>query len=119
MGTHIILPMYEYLHILGDRSGTFVYEILVLQYLIVPQEDVMPNNSEVARLLESIRLSYESASLALHGTAMAAKHEFISRKMENMQQTHVELQALVGEQEAARLVAETLDATNDGKPAQA
>ena len=69
----------------------------------------MQGNSEVARLLESIRLSYESAYLALHGTAMAGKHEFITKKMENMQHDHAKLQTIVGEQEAGNLVAETLD----------
>ena len=69
----------------------------------------MQNNSEVARLLESIRLSYESANLALHGPAMVGKHEIITKKMENMQHNHEELQQIVGEQEANRLVADTLN----------
>ncbi|MEO6891321.1 MAG: hypothetical protein ABI324_20235 [Ktedonobacteraceae bacterium] len=69
----------------------------------------MENQSEVVRLLESIRLSYESASLALHGPAMVGKHEFISRRMENMQESHVQLQALVGPDEAIQLIARTLE----------
>ncbi len=73
----------------------------------------MQGNSEVARLLESIRLSYESAYLALHGPAIVAKHEFISKKMENIQEDHAELQTIVGAPEAIRLVAETLDAIGD------
>jgi hypothetical protein len=79
----------------------------------------MQNNSEVARLLESIRLSYESASLALHGPAMVAKHEFISRKLENMQRDHAQLQTIVGDQEAITLVAQTLDAAQDAEKPQA
>lgn len=43
--------------------------------------------SEVARLLENIRLSYESAYLALHGTAIVAKHEYISCVMSFIMQT--------------------------------
>lgn len=69
----------------------------------------MEGNSEVARLLESIRLSYESAYLAMHGTAIVSKHEFITKKMENMQEAHAELQTIVGEQEAIKLVVETLE----------
>ena len=65
--------------------------------------------SEVARLREAIRLEYEAAYLALHGTAIVGKHEIISKHMENMQASHAILQKLVGEQEAIRLVAETLD----------
>ncbi|MFL5627694.1 MAG: hypothetical protein ACJ788_19115 [Ktedonobacteraceae bacterium] len=65
--------------------------------------------SEVARLLESIRLSYEAAHLALHGPAMVGMHEFISKRMENMQEAHAELQTIVGSQEAIKLVAETLE----------
>jgi len=67
------------------------------------------NGSEVARLLESIRLSYESAYLAMHGSAIVSKHEFITQRMENMQEAHAQLQTIVGEQEAAKLVVETLE----------
>lgn len=73
--------------------------------------------SEVARLLESIRLSYESAYLALHGPAMVAKHEFITKRMENMQQAHEQLQTIVGKEEAAKLVVQTLEKSSvDKKP---
>jgi enoyl reductase-like protein len=73
--------------------------------------------SEVARLLESIRLSYESAYLALHGPAMVAKHEFITKRMENMQQAHEQLQTIVGKEEATKLVVQTLEKSSvDKKP---
>lgn len=75
-------------------------------------------SSEVAMLLESIRLSYESAHLALHGSAIVSKHEFISKKLENMQKNHEQLQTLVGEQEATKLVAQTLNGISDEKPSQ-
>lgn len=68
----------------------------------------MQNNSEVAQLLENIRLSYESAYLALHGSAIVGKHEFITKKLENMQQDHEKLRTIVGD-DAIRLVAETLE----------
>ena len=69
----------------------------------------MENRSEVARLLEAIRLSYEAANLALQGPAMVGRHEFITKRMENMQQAHAELQTIVGEGEAIKLVAKALD----------
>lgn len=67
------------------------------------------NGSEVARLLESIRLSYESAYLAMHGSAIVSKHEFITKRVENIQEAYTQLQTIVGEQEAAKLVVETLE----------
>ena len=68
------------------------------------------SGSEVALLREAIRLEYEAAYLALHGPAIVGKHAIISKHMENMHASHVVLQTLVGEHEAIRLVAETLDA---------
>ena len=65
--------------------------------------------SEVARLRENIRLEYEVAYGALHDPAIVGKHEIICKHMENMQASHAVLQALVGEDEAMKLVAETLD----------
>jgi hypothetical protein len=68
------------------------------------------NRSEVARLLRQIELEYESAQRGLTGLSYgAAQHEFITARMENMQQCHVELQALVGKEEAIKLLAQTLE----------
>jgi hypothetical protein len=67
------------------------------------------SGSEVARLRQCIQEEYEAAQRALHAPAMVAKHEFITKHMENMQKAHVQLQMIVGEQEAIKLVAETLD----------
>lgn len=78
----------------------------------------MQNNSEVAQLLESIRLSYESAYLAMHGVAIVAKHEFISKKLENVQCFHAQLQTIVGEHEAIKLVVQTLDGVSQEKQSQ-
>jgi hypothetical protein len=72
----------------------------------------MQNNSEVAQLLENIRLSYESAYLAMHGPAIVGKHEFITKKLENMQQDHEKLRTIVGD-DAIRLVAETLETVGE------
>ncbi len=78
----------------------------------------MQNNSEVVKLLESIRLSYESAYLALHGPAIVSRHDFISKKLENIQQGHAQLQTLVGEHEAIKLVAQTLASVSGEKQSQ-
>jgi hypothetical protein len=70
----------------------------------------MEHTSEVARLRESIRLAYGAAQRALNDPAFgSAKHEFITKRMEGIQQAHVALQTLVGEEAAIRLVAETLE----------
>ena len=69
----------------------------------------MENKSEVARLRESIRLSYEAAQCALYDPAMVGKHEFITKRMENMQQAHAQLQTIVGADEATRLLVQTLE----------
>jgi len=69
------------------------------------------SGSEVARLRQRIQEEYVAAQRALHAPAMVAKHEFITRRMENMQQAHAQLQILVGPDEAIKLVAETLENT--------
>ena len=67
------------------------------------------NQSEVARILEEISLEYEAAQRGLYGFAYgAAKHEFITARMENMGNLHSKLQDIVGES-AIELVAETLN----------
>ncbi len=66
------------------------------------------NQSEVARILEQISLEYEAAQRGLYGFAYgAAKHEFITARMENMGNLHSKLQDIVGES-AIELVAEAL-----------
>lgn len=67
------------------------------------------SGSEVARLRQRIQEEYEAAERALHAPAMVAKHEFITRRMENMQEAHAQLQILVGADEAIKLIAETLE----------
>ena len=68
----------------------------------------MENQSEVARLLEQIRLSYESAQLALRGPAIVAPHEFITQRMENMEKNRAALADIVGAQESIKLMTEIL-----------
>ena len=62
--------------------------------------------SEVARLLESIQRDYEAAEQGLSGLAQGtARHQFIDAKMQQVRQTHEQLQALVGPDEARTLLA--------------
>ena len=68
------------------------------------------NKSEVARIRRQIELEYEAAQRGLYGFAAGAgKHQFITAKMENMGRCHEALIKLVGEQEAAKLLVETLE----------
>jgi hypothetical protein len=69
------------------------------------------NKSEVAQLLRRIELEYEAAQRALTGLASGnARHEFITAKMERMQQCQEQLGQLIGEREATVLVAQLLEA---------
>ena len=66
--------------------------------------------SEVARLMQQITLEYEAAKRGMSGLAYGtAQHAFITARMENMCNIHQELQQLVGEREATKLVAQTLE----------
>ncbi|HET9918850.1 MAG TPA: hypothetical protein VFQ30_03330 [Ktedonobacteraceae bacterium] len=67
------------------------------------------HKSEIARLRERIELEYQAAQRGLTGYACVSQHEFITARMENMSQCHEELKALVGPQEAIRMLAETLE----------
>jgi hypothetical protein len=69
------------------------------------------NHSEIARLQQRIAEEYEAAMRGLTGFASgSAKHQFITRRMEQIGACHETLQHLVGEQEAIRMMAETLEA---------
>ncbi|MGH2494137.1 MAG: hypothetical protein ACRDIV_05475 [Ktedonobacteraceae bacterium] len=68
------------------------------------------NKSEVARVLEQIELEFQAAQRGLYGLAFgSAKHEFITSKMEQMGKLHEKLQTMVGEEQAVKLLAETLE----------
>jgi hypothetical protein len=69
------------------------------------------NHSEIARLRQRIAEEYEAAMRGLTGFAYGSvKHQFITKRMEQIGACHETLQHLVGEQEATRLLAETLEA---------
>ena len=68
------------------------------------------NYSAVARLRQQIEQEYEAARQGLTGLAQGrSQHTFITARMEHMGVYHVQLAALIGEQEAARMVYEILE----------
>lgn len=70
--------------------------------------------SEVARLMEQIRLEYEAAQRGLTGLASGtARHDFINKKLENIEHCHEVLQMLVGKQEAVKMLAEVFEQHTD------
>ena len=72
--------------------------------------DRQENHSEIARLRQRIAEEYEAAMRGLSGFACgSAKHQFITKRMERIGSYHETLQHLVGEREATRIVAETLE----------
>lgn len=65
--------------------------------------------SEVARLLTQISEEYEAAQRGLYGLAYGtSKHEFITKRMENMGKIHSQLEAIVGDT-AIALIANELN----------
>ena len=62
--------------------------------------------SEVARIREQIELTCQAMQLGLQGYAAVAKHQIIANKYNALGQYQEQLEKLVGEQEAARIVCE-------------
>ncbi len=66
--------------------------------------------SEVARLMQQISEANEAAYQALYGLAAGvSRHAFITAKMERIGECHEALKSLLGEHEAGKLLAETLE----------
>ena len=63
--------------------------------------------SEVARLRRQIELECESMRLALSGYAVVASHQVIEQKYNALGKCQEELEQLVGEEDANRIVVET------------
>lgn len=67
------------------------------------------NNSEVARLMQSITAEYEAAQNAMHGFASGtAQHSFINARMERMDTLRCELAREVGDSEAMTIICNAL-----------
>ncbi len=65
--------------------------------------------SEVAQLMERIANEYQAAQWGLSGLAYGvAKHEFITARMEHMEEGRQALAASVGDEQAIALLAQTL-----------
>ena len=59
------------------------------------------SKSEIARLRTQIALEYEAGRQALQGlTCGMARHDFITRKLERIEECHQRLAQLVGEEQA-------------------
>ncbi len=66
--------------------------------------------SEVARLMRQIELECQAIKLALEGFAAVSNHETINHKYDTLGRCQEQLQPLVGEQEAQRIVFDTYHA---------
>ena len=67
------------------------------------------NQSEVARLRKQYEEEYLAAQRGLSGLAVgSSRHQFITKKMEQMERCHTQLAKLVGGREATRMVSETV-----------
>ena len=65
--------------------------------------------SDVAKLLERITLSYQAAQRALTSPAIMAKHEFIQKRMEEIEIARDKITNLVGDEyKATDMVVSTL-----------
>lgn len=73
-----------------------------------PQE----NQSEVARLLRQIKDEYEAAQRGLTGLALGtSQHDFITKRMEGIEEARVQLTQIVGKDEAMRLVVRQMESS--------
>lgn len=71
---------------------------------------MQPNNSEIARLRQQINDEYTAAYCGLHGIAEgSARHDFITKRMQNMQIAYERMAGLVGADEAIALVVNTIE----------
>lgn len=65
------------------------------------------NMSEIARIKQQIVEEYEAGKRGLEGLAEgSARHQFITQQTENMSRCHTRLIALVGQEQAGKILAE-------------
>lgn len=67
------------------------------------------NCSEVANILRQIESEYEAAHRGLHQFAIVGPHAFRTSRTQRIAELHQQLQQQVGEHEAIKLLATTLD----------
>jgi hypothetical protein len=72
---------------------------------VVKEQTMNQNQSEIARLRQQYEAEYEAAQRGLTGLAIGtARHDFITRRMEQMQRCVQDLTDLVGVQQASVLL---------------
>ncbi len=65
--------------------------------------------SEISRIRQQISTEYISAKLGLSGLASGySKHQYITARQERIGDLHLELRAIVGNEQAIQIVADTL-----------
>jgi hypothetical protein len=73
-----------------------------------------PNQSEVAQLREAILQEHIAGRRALYATAMVCKHDFITKRMENIGLlTRLVIQQVGDQQVAMKLIADDLEALRE------
>ena len=96
--THFLVPLAHLLLFHKALGLPFVHDYLD------------EHESEVALLLEQIELEYQGAANGLHGLAEGStRHEVINTKMEHIGGHLEQLKTLVGEEQALKLVTETMN----------
>lgn len=69
------------------------------------------SKSEIARLSQQFAQEYQAAQWAAQGLVIgAARHEFITKRMENMGKIRQELARIMGDQAATETMAKVLEA---------
>jgi hypothetical protein len=77
------------------------------------------NRSDVARILMQIEQEYQASKRGLAGLASGtARHDFISKKTENIGKRHEQLIELVGPEQAIALIATTIWTPTDQEAIQ-
>ncbi|MDQ2902414.1 MAG: hypothetical protein ABI456_10160 [Ktedonobacteraceae bacterium] len=74
--------------------------------------------STVAQLRHQIEAEYIAAQRGLEGLAAVARHEYITKRMENMDCYHRQLVRLVGEERAIQMVAQVFGTPAEDKDAR-
>lgn len=74
------------------------------------------NKSEVARIRAQIAAESEAAQRAMNDSAIVAKHEFITARMENMSRLHDRLKEI--DDQATEFLVDTLQASADAAKAK-
>jgi hypothetical protein len=70
--------------------------------------------SEITRLLHQIAQEYQASKQGLEGlTSGSARHDFMSKKAENIGKCHEELVKIVGPEQAIAIVANTIWSPGD------